>query len=75
MGYGSDWDGYQICRSHPAVKYRTTDERVKCAADRCTLSNTAWLEMVGCPFALFGAIGTFGGGNMLQANSVADVMK
>ena len=58
-----------------AVKYRTTDERGEmCGGPMYFIEyglGWRWLSIL---FALFGAIGAFGGGNMLQANSVADVM-
>lgn len=58
-----------------AVKYRTTDERGEmCGGPMYFISyGLGWKWLASC-FALFGAIGAFGGGNMLQANSVADVM-
>lgn len=59
-----------------AVKYRTTDERGEmCGGPMYFIEyglGWKWLSLL---FAVFGAIGAFGGGNMLQANSVADVMK
>lgn len=58
-----------------AVKYRTTDDRGEMCGGPMYFIEYAlgwkWLSMA---FALFGAVGAFGGGNMLQANSVADVM-
>lgn len=59
-----------------AVKYRTIDERGEMSGGPMYFIRygvgSKWLAAV---FALFGAIGAFGGGNMLQANSVADVMQ
>jgi AGCS family alanine or glycine:cation symporter len=59
-----------------AVKYRKTDDRGEmCGGPMYFIEyglGWKWLAIV---FAFFGAIGAFGGGNMLQANSVADVMK
>jgi AGCS family alanine or glycine:cation symporter len=59
-----------------AVKYRTTDERGEmCGGPMYFIEyGLGWKWLAIC-FALFGAIGAFGGGNMLQANSVADVMR
>lgn len=58
-----------------AVKYRTTDARGEmCGGPMYFIeAGLGWKWLAIC-FALFGAIGAFGGGNMLQANSVADVM-
>lgn len=59
-----------------AVKYRTTDERGEmCGGPMYFIEYGLGWKWLAILFALFGAIGTFGGGNMLQANSVADVMK
>lgn len=59
-----------------AVKYRTTDQHGEmCGGPMYFIEyglGWKWLSII---FAVFGAIGAFGGGNMLQANSVADVMK
>lgn len=59
-----------------AVKYRTTDENGEmCGGPMYFIEyglGWKWLSVI---FAVFGAIGAFGGGNMLQANSVADVMQ
>lgn len=59
-----------------AVKYRKTDDRGEmCGGPMYFIEyGLGWKWLAVC-FALFGAIGAFGGGNMLQANSVADVMK
>lgn len=59
-----------------AIKYRTTDDRGEMCGGPMYFIQTGlgWKWLAIC-FALFGAIGAFGGGNMLQANSVADVMK
>lgn len=59
-----------------AVKYRTTDEKGEmCGGPMYFIEYGLGWKWLSILFALFGAIGTFGGGNMLQANSVADVMK
>ncbi|MBN9376898.1 MAG: sodium:alanine symporter family protein [Chlamydiales bacterium] len=59
-----------------AVKYRTTDERGEmCGGPMYFIEYGLGWKWLSILFAIFGAIGTFGGGNMLQANSVADVMK
>ncbi|MEI8124368.1 MAG: sodium:alanine symporter family protein [Parachlamydiaceae bacterium] len=59
-----------------AIKYRTTDDRGEmCGGPMYFIQyGLGWKWLAVC-FAVFGAIGAFGGGNMLQANSVADVMK
>ncbi|WP_059359535.1 alanine/glycine:cation symporter family protein [Parachlamydia acanthamoebae] len=58
-----------------ALKYRTTDEKGEmCGGPMYFIEKGLgwkWLSLV---FAGSGAIAAFGGGNMLQANSVADVM-
>ncbi len=59
-----------------AVKYRTTDERGEmCGGPMYFIEYGLGWKWLSIAFALFGAIGAFGGGNMLQANSVADVMR
>src|SRR5688572_3978733 len=59
-----------------AVKYRTTDEQGEmCGGPMYFIQYGLGWQWLAFAFALFGAIGAFGGGNMLQANSVADVMK
>lgn len=58
-----------------AVKYRTTDARGEmCGGPMYFIERGLGWKWLASSFALFGAIGAFGGGNMLQANSVADVM-
>jgi AGCS family alanine or glycine:cation symporter len=59
-----------------AVKYRKTDERGEMSGGPMYFIEygLGWKWLAVC-FAIFGAIGAFGGGNMLQANSVADVMQ
>lgn len=59
-----------------AIKYRSIDDRGEmCGGPMYFIERgLGWRWLAVC-FALFGAIGAFGGGNMLQANSVADVMK
>lgn len=59
-----------------AVKYRTTDEKGEmCGGPMYFIEYGLGWKWLSIAFAVFGAIGAFGGGNMLQANSVADVMK
>lgn len=59
-----------------AVKYRTTDEYGEmCGGPMYFIEYGLGWKWLACSFAIFGAIGAFGGGNMLQANSVADVME
>lgn len=59
-----------------AVKYRMTDANGEmCGGPMYFIeSGLGWKWLAGS-FALFGSIAAFGGGNMLQANSVADVMR
>lgn len=58
-----------------AIKYRSVDDRGEmCGGPMYFIERgLGWRWLAVC-FALFGAIGAFGGGNMLQSNSVADVM-
>lgn len=59
-----------------AIKYRTTDDRGEmCGGPMYFIQNGIGWKWLAGAFALFGAVGAFGGGNMLQANSVADVMQ
>jgi alanine or glycine:cation symporter, AGCS family len=59
-----------------AVKYRIVDERGEMAGGPMYFIERGlgwkWLAML---FAFFGAFAALGGGNMIQANSVADVMQ
>jgi AGCS family alanine or glycine:cation symporter len=59
-----------------AVKYRVVDERGEmCGGPMYFIeAGLGWKWLALC-FAFFGAVAALGGGNMLQANSVADVMK
>lgn len=59
-----------------AVKYRKTDDRGEmCGGPMYFIEYGLGWKWLAIAFAFFGAVGAFGGGNMLQANSVADVMK
>lgn len=59
-----------------AIKYRHVDDRGEmCGGPMYFIERGLGWRWLAVSFALFGAIGAFGGGNMLQANSVADVMK
>lgn len=59
-----------------AVKYRRQDDRGEmCGGPMYFIEYGLGWKWLAVSFAVFGAIGAFGGGNMLQANSVADVMK
>lgn len=59
-----------------AVKYRVLDERGEmCGGPMYFIERGLKWKWLAVAFAVFGAIGAFGGGNMLQANSVADVMR
>jgi AGCS family alanine or glycine:cation symporter len=58
-----------------AVKYRVTDERGEmCGGPMYFIQAGLGWKWLACSFAFFGAVAALGGGNMLQANSVADVM-
>lgn len=58
-----------------AIKYRTVDERGQmCGGPMYFIEYGLGWKWLASSFALFGAIGAFGGGNMLQANSVSDVL-
>lgn len=59
-----------------AVKYRVKDERGEmCGGPMYFIeAGLGWKWLAGS-FAFFGAVAALGGGNMLQANSVADVMR
>jgi AGCS family alanine or glycine:cation symporter len=58
-----------------SVKYRISDKKGEmCGGPMYFIeAGLGWKWLAFC-FALFGAIAALGGGNMLQANSVADVM-
>jgi AGCS family alanine or glycine:cation symporter len=59
-----------------AVKYRTIDKRGEmCGGPMYFIRDGLGWKWLASAFALFGAIAAFGGGNMLQANSVSDVMQ
>lgn len=59
-----------------AVKYRTTDDKGEmCGGPMYFIEYGLRWKWLAISFAIFGAIGAFGGGNMIQSNSVADVMK
>lgn len=58
-----------------AVKYRVEDSRKEmCGGPMYFIERGLGWKWLAVLFALFGAIAALGGGNMLQANSVADVM-
>lgn len=58
-----------------AVKYRTIDKRGEmCGGPMYFIEEGLGWKWLAMAFAIFGAIAAFGGGNMLQANSVSDVM-
>lgn len=57
-----------------AVKYRTLDDKGEmCGGPMYFIESGLGWKWLAVIFAIFGAIGAFAGGNMLQANSVADV--
>jgi len=58
-----------------AVKYRKVDARGEmCGGPMYFIEEGLGWHTLAAAFALFGAVAALGGGNMLQANSVADVM-
>jgi alanine or glycine:cation symporter, AGCS family len=58
-----------------AVKYRVVDERGEmCGGPMYFIERGLGWKWLAIAFAFFGAVAALGGGNMLQANSVADVM-
>lgn len=58
-----------------AVKYRVVDSRGEmCGGPMYFIERGLGWKWLAVAFAFFGIIASFGGGNMLQANSVADVM-
>lgn len=58
-----------------AVKYRTIDKRGEmCGGPMYFIQEGLNWRWLAAAFAFFGAFAAFGGGNMLQANSVSDVM-
>lgn len=58
-----------------AVKYREVDDRGEmCGGPMHFIEKGLGWKWLAGAFAFFGAIASFGGGNMIQANSVADVM-
>jgi len=59
-----------------AVKYRSVDNKGEmCGGPMYFIEQGLGLKWLASSFAVFGAIAAFGGGNMIQANSVADVMQ
>lgn len=59
-----------------AVKYRTQDERGEMAGGPMYfIEKGLGMKWLAIAFALFGLLSTMGGGNMLQANSIADVLE
>lgn len=59
-----------------AIKYRIKDDRNEmCGGPMYFIERGLGWKWLAVCFAFFGAIAALGGGNMLQANSVADVMK
>lgn len=58
-----------------AVKYRVTDKKGEmCGGPMYFIERGLGWRWLAISFALFGAIAALGGGNMIQANSVADVL-
>lgn len=59
-----------------AVKYREVDKKGEmCGGPMYVIGNRLGWRKVAAAFALFGAAASLGGGNILQANSVADVLE
>jgi alanine or glycine:cation symporter, AGCS family len=59
-----------------AVKYRKVDAKGEmCGGPMYFIEEGLGWKWLASSFAFFGAIAAFGGGNMIQANSVADVMQ
>lgn len=59
-----------------AIKYRVKDDKGEmCGGPMYFIERGLGWRWLAVSFAFFGAIAALGGGNMLQANSVADVMK
>ena len=59
-----------------AVKYRSIDKKGEmCGGPMYFIEHGLGWRWLAVSFAIFGAIASFGGGNMLQANSVSDVMR
>jgi AGCS family alanine or glycine:cation symporter len=59
-----------------AVKYRVQDARSEmCGGPMYFIERGLGWKWLAILFAVFGCFAAFGGGNMIQANSVADVMK
>lgn len=59
-----------------AVRYRVEDSRGEmCGGPMYFISQGLGWKGLATSFAILGAIGAFGGGNMLQSNAVADVMQ
>lgn len=58
-----------------AVKFRTTDKKGEmCGGPMYFIEHGLGWKWLAISFAVFGAIAALGGGNMIQANSVADVL-
>ena len=58
-----------------AVRYRTVDQRGEmCGGPMYFIQYGLGWKWLAVSFAVFGAIAALGGGNMIQANSVADVL-
>jgi AGCS family alanine or glycine:cation symporter len=65
----------RYAESSLSVKYRTTDKRGEmCGGPMYFIEYGLGWKWLSISFAVFGAIAAFGGGNMLQSNSVADVL-
>lgn len=58
-----------------AIKFRVTDKKGEmCGGPMYFIEKGLGWKWLAMSFAIFGAIASFGGGNMLQSNSVADAM-
>lgn len=59
-----------------AVKYRVVDKNGQmCGGPMYFIEKGLKLKWLAVAFAVCGVLGAFGGGNMLQSNSIADVMQ
>lgn len=63
-----------------AVRYRSRDENGQMCGGPMYfieqgLQHKRFAKLLACSFALFGIAASFGGGNLIQANSVAEVLK
>lgn len=66
----------KYAEAYLAVKFREVDKRGEmCGGPMYFIEKGLKWKWLAVAFAFFGSVAAFGGGNMLQANSVADVMQ